>query len=127
MKDSSKISKILIIFLAAVILFFVLKLTGIGPFGSKASSGNVCKSMEDVAEKITEMLDSGEEGILTVYIKDINESELTGINFYLDSLKGNVTNIRTIPEAGYTKVELSVNRSDDSYVLDSIIDGKEIP
>ena len=127
MKDSSKISKILIIIIAAAILFFILKLTGIGPFGSKASSGNVCKSMEVVAEKITEMLDSGEEGILTVYIKDINESDLTGINFYLDSLKGNVTNIRTIPESGYTKVELSVNRSADSYVLDSIIDGKEIP
>jgi Uncharacterized protein involved in cytokinesis, contains TGc (transglutaminase/protease-like) domain len=128
MKNSSLINKILIVVIVLLALFFVSKFTGIGPFGSKVPSKDVCTSLEDVADKINEMLDGGEEGILTIYIKDLNESDLTKINFYLDTLKGNVTNIKTtVQDSKLTKVELSVNRSDASYVLDSIRDRKEIP
>ena len=127
MKNSSGINKILIFIIIILVVFFGLKAAGIGPFKLK-SEGEVCKSMEDVAEKITEMLDEGKEGILTVYISDMKEEELTGINFYIDTLKGNVTDIKTMPYSPEkTKVELSVNRSDSIYVLDSILDNKPIP
>ena len=126
MKVSSKINKIILIALFILIAFCLCVFRGIGPFGSK--SKNTCNSMEEVAEKVTEMLNRGDEGLLTVYAKNINEDELTLINFYLDSLKGNVTNIRTISQGSdVIKVELQVNRSDDSYVLDAIKYGNAIP
>ena len=127
MKNSLGINKILVIIIIVLAVFFISRLMGIGPF--KAKSGDeVLGSMEEVAEKVTEMLDDGKEGKLTIYIGDMEEEELTGINFYLDTLKGNVTDIKTMPQSpGKTKVELNVNRSDSIYVLDSILDNKPIP
>lgn len=126
MKVSSKINKIILAALLIIIAFIVCIYFDIGPFGSKGR--NMCNSMEEVADKVEEMLNRGEEGLLTVYAKNIDENELTSINFYLDTLKGNVTNIRLISQgSSVTKIELQVNRSDASYVLDSIKYGKEIP
>ena len=128
MKSSSKINKIFILIIIVLTLVFLSRITGVGPLAPKVAKEDICTSMEDVSKHVSDYLESGQEGTLTVYIKDMQENDLTKINYYIDTMSGSISNIRTsVYNSKLTKVELEVHRSDSSYVVDAICSSKPIP
>ena len=80
MKSSSKINKIFILIIIVLTLVFLSRITGVGPLAPKVAKEDICTSMEDVSKHVSDYLESGQEGTLTVYIKDMQENDLTKIN-----------------------------------------------
>lgn len=128
MKNSSVINKIFILIIAILAFILISRFLGVGPFASKIPKEDICNSIDEVSKHVSDYLESGQEGMLTLYIKDVSEADLTKINFYIDTMKGNISNIRTsMYSADLTKVELEVHRSDSSYVVDAVVKGQPIP
>ena len=128
MKSSLTKNKIFLLIILVLLVVLLSRFFVIGPFAARIPKEDICRSMEDVADHVSDMLERGEEGMLTVYIKDMKENDLTKINYYIDTMSGSIKNIRTSTyTSSLTKVELEVHRSDSSYVVDAICNNKPIP
>ena len=128
MKSSSVANKIFLLIIAILAAILVSRFLGVGPFAPKVPKEDICNSIDEVSKHVSDYLESGQEGTLTLYIKDVSEYDLTKINFYIDTMMGSISNIRTsMFNADLTKVELEVHRSDSSYVVDAIVSDKPIP
>jgi hypothetical protein len=93
-----------------------------------ASENQVLSGMDEVAEALSEEIDSGSDGTVTLYISNVSEEELTQINFYLVTLYGTVDTLSILnQEDGISKVEFSIVRSDNYYVYNCYVNGRAIP
>ncbi len=117
-----------------IILFFFLTIkavelfTGVNPLNNLYERKNALDRISDVAAELTRQLDSGVEGRVTVYIKDIPDAELQRINFIMSNLNGSVDTYRLYTELfGVRRVDFEVVRSDNSYVYDAYKNGTSIP
>ena len=97
MKNSSVINKIFILIIAILAFILISRFLGVGPFASKIPKEDICNSIDEVSKHVSDYLESGQEGMLTLYIKDVEvRADLTKINFYIDTMKGNISNIEQV-------------------------------
>ena len=85
--------------------------------------------MEEVAKAINMALKDGSDSNVTIKVSSkISEDELKRINYYIDTVQGNVKSLSTFSTAGrYRRVTFDTVRADSMYVYDAIVSGKEIP
>ena len=119
---------IVILMILGLSFFMYEKETGKEPL---ATFTNISKadSMEEVAKAINMALKDGSDSNVTIKVSSkISEDELKRINYYIDTVQGNVKSLSTFSTAGrYRRVTFDTVRADSMYVYDAIVSGKEIP
>lgn len=113
---------------ALLIGFGVLQYMGKLDVETIFHKNEVLTGIDQVAAALTEEIEAGTDGIVTLYVENVSEEELMKINYNIVTLNGGVNTITRYPETGgITKVDFEIIRSDNSYAYACYVNGETIP
>ena len=122
------IEVIILLVLFAILLKLVEMWTGVNPLDNIFRRGEALGSIQEVAAVLTEKVEEGTDGKVTLFIRDVSEDELKNINYIMSNLNGSVDSFQLHPKLfGIRRVDFTVVRSDNSYVYDAYRNDTPIP
>ena len=115
-------------FLILVVLKLVETWTGVNPMDNLTHRSDALQDINEVAAALTQEMESGKEGEVVLFVKDIPEEDLLNINYILSNLNGSVDSFQMHTKLfGIRRIDFQIVRSDNSYVYDAYKNGTAIP